>query len=410
MAIVKPFRAIRPDWDKAHLVASRSYGDYPREELQQLLRDNPLSFLQIIYSGRSSAEQEIGGERYLGVRERFLKFLEQGIFLRDGKPGFYLYGTERDGLGSLGLFCACSLSDYRSGIIKKHEETLVVREQGFANYLYRAGFNAEPVLMAFSDPGQIQEIFEKIAERAPDCRFMDPEGSRHSLWKVDDPWELEELEITFGGLGSLYIADGHHRCASSNLVALQRAAREGAHSGCEPYNYFMACLVPESQIRIQGYNRMVRDLNGLDKATFLQALEVNFTVTQHSGTFSGPMAKHSFGMYLEGDFYSLYLRGEHRFEDPLEALDVQILQRTVLRPILGITDPRKGDRISFIHGKDNLKQMQDKIDRGDFAVGFALLPPAMGDIKALADAGAVMPPKSTYIEPKPICGLAIYEL
>src|SRR5690606_3515493 len=235
-------------------------------------------------------------------------------------------------------------------------------------------------------------------------------GGVHKLWKITSQEDISQIEGAFARIGSLYIADGHHRSASSNLLARRMELGNGSHSGREPYNYFMAYLIPESQIKIDQYNRMVRDLNGFSKAEFMRALEKHFMLSQPEENYKGPKEKHEFGMYLEGSFHSLYLRPEYGFANVLEALDSQILFQTVLRPILGITDPGKQERISYVHGRDNPSRMKELVDRGEFAVGFCLMPTTMEEIKAIADAGLVMPPKSTYIEPKPKSGLAIYEL
>lgn len=410
MAIVKPFRAIRPHREKVHFVSSRPYGDYGSEELAQHLRDNPLSFLQIINPGLDSGNGTGNGERYREVRARYLEFLDKNILERDAEPGFYLYLIEKGDMRSLGFFCACSVEDYRNGVIKKHEDTLKGRENLFADYLYQVGFNAEPVLMAYPDNERINEIFRAKAEDTPECWFTASNGGIHKLWKITSQRDIAQIEEAFAQVGSLYIADGHHRSASSDQLARKREAGNGSHCGREPYNYFMAYLIPESQIRIDQYNRMVRDLGGFSKTEFLKALEKHFRLLERDGAYDGPKEKHEFGMYLEGSFHSLYLRPEYGFANVLEALDSQILFQTVLRPILGITDPGKQDRISYVHGRDNPSRMKELVDRGEFAVGFCLLPTTMAEIKAIADAGLVMPPKSTYIEPKPKSGLAIYEL
>ncbi len=410
MAIVKPFKAIRPCRDKAAFVTSRPFGDYGSEELRLQLRDNPLSFLQIIIPGQEPAKGPGAGERYRGVRDRYLEFLDKNILQRDGEPGFYLYLIEKGDLRSLGFFCACSVEDYRKGVIKKHEGTLKGREDLFADYLYRVGFNAEPVLMTYCDNEGIDKIFLAKAKEVPECAFTASDGGIHKLWKITDQGDIARIEEGFAQVGSLYIADGHHRSASSNLLARRMELGNGSHCGQEPYNFFMAYLIPESQIKIDQYNRMIRDLNGLTTAEFLVALEKHFRLTPRDGTYSGPKEKHEFGMYLDGSYHSLYLRAEYGFANALEALDSQILYQTVLRPILGINDPGNRDRISYLHGRDNTSRMKELVDRGEYAVGFCLLPTTMEEIKAIADAGLVMPPKSTYIEPKPKSGLAIYEL
>ena len=386
MAIVKPFKAIRPTRDKAFFVASRSYEEYSKEELKAVLQYNPFSFLHIINPGFKFEKNIKGKERFGLVHNRYLEFLEENIFQKDDEPSFYLYQIEKDDFKSLGFFCACSVDDYRNNVIKKHEDTIQDREELFADYLHTVGFNAEPVLMTYEDNELVDEIFQRKIERKPEYDFTTTDRVNHKLWKISYPEGIEKLEKAFGGLNALYIADGHHRSASSSLLADLKKSENDNHTGEEAYNYFMAYLIPESQMRVFEFNRMVKDLNGLSK-------------------------KHEFSMYLEGEFYTLHLRKtNHEFTDALSKLDTQILYKTILEPILGITDLRNDKRICYGYGKNNLIQMKDSVDSGNYAVGFSMVPTTIEEIKAIADASLVMPPKSTYIEPKLRSGLAIYEL
>lgn len=410
MAVVRPFKAIRPTRDKVSFVASRSYEEYSDEELKSVLQYNPFSFLHIINPGFKFHKNITGKDRFHLVRNRYLEFLEENTLQKDEEDSFYLYQIEKDDFKSLGFFCACSVSDYRNDIIKKHEDTIKQREELFAEYLHTVGFNAEPVLMTYADNSAVWEIFQEEIQRKPMYDFTTTDHFNHSLWKISNKKALTKLETAFAQMDALYIADGHHRSASSNLLAQQMESENKGHTGNEPYNYFMAYLIPESQIRIYEFNRMVKDLNGFSKEEFLIQLDEHFRIEKQEEAPLKPSKKHQFSMYLDGDFYSLYLRTNYILSDALSRLDTQILYKAILEPILGITDLRNDERISYGHGKNNLIQMKDNVDKGKFAVGFSLLPTTIEEIKAIANAGLVMPPKSTYIEPKLRSGLAIYEL
>ncbi|MDC6364947.1 MULTISPECIES: DUF1015 domain-containing protein [Flavobacteriaceae] len=411
MAKIRPFKAIRPAKDKVSFVASRSYEEYSKGELRCILKYNPFSFLHIINPGFKFEKTITGKERFRLVRNRYLEFLEDAIFQKDEEACFYLYQIGKGDFKSLGFFCACSVEDYRKDVIKKHEDTIQRREQLFADYLYTVGFNAEPVLMTYADDDSISKLFRKEITKQPEYDFTTTDRVSHKLWKISDSGTIAHLETIFSTMDPLYIADGHHRSASSNLLAEKMENENTSHSKTEAYNFFMAYLIPESEIKIYEFNRMVRDLNGLSKEEFLIKLDEFYRIEKKDDGLYKPTKKHHFSMYLEGEFYSLYLRKtKYNFTDALSALDTQILYKTILEPILGIKDLRNDKRISYGYGKHNLIKMKDSVDSGTFAVGFSLVPINIDEIKAIADAGLVMPPKSTYIEPKLRSGLTIYEL
>ncbi|MEM8999961.1 MAG: DUF1015 domain-containing protein [Bacteroidota bacterium] len=411
MAVVQPFKAIRPTKDKVAFVASRSYEEYSEEELTSVLKYNPFSFLHIINPGFKFNKSTSGKERFKLVHNRYLEFLENEVFLKEEQPCFYLYQIKKGDFSTLGFFCATSVVDYQNNTIKKHEETIAKREVLFADYLNTVGFNAEPVLMTYPDDNTITAIFEKEVTGPPEYDFTTTDRIRHRLWKIDNPNNIETLQNAFARIDVLYIADGHHRSASSKLLAEKLKSKNEAHTGNEPYNFFMSYLIPESEIKIYEFNRMVKDLNGLSKKEFLVQLDEYFRIEKKDDGIYKPSKKHHFSMYLDGEFYSLYLRKKvYHFTDALSRLDTQILHKTILEPILGIHDLRNDKRISYGYGKHNLIKMKDSIDCGNFTVGFSLTPITINEIKAIADANLVMPPKSTYIEPKLRSGLAIYEL
>ncbi len=411
MADIKPFKAIRPAEDKVGFVASRSYQEYSRRELNAVLDFNPFSFLHIINPGYKYAKNVSGQERFKLVHNRYLEFLEDNIFLKDAQDSLYLYQMRKGSTTFTGLFCGTSVKEYRADRIKKHENTLQGREELFANYLETVKFNAEPVLMTYADDKTIAEILKKEMQSESEYLFTTRDKITHQLWTISDAKTITALQKAFQKIDALYIADGHHRSASSNLLAVNAEKKNPNHTGKEPYNYFMSYLLPESEIRIYEFNRMVKDLNQLSKEEFLIQLDEFYRIENQGDIGYKPTKKHHFSMYLDGEFYSLYLRKKvYQFTDALSELDTQILFKTILEPILGIRDLRKDKRIQYGYGKHNVIKMKDDIDKGKFAVGFSLVPITISEIKAIADAGLVMPPKSTYIEPKLRSGLTIYEL
>ncbi len=411
MAIIKPFKGIRPAADKVAHVASRSYEDYSKEELKANLQFNPFSFLHIINPGFKFHKRVSGEERFTLVHNRYMEFLEEKVFIKDAEAGFYLYQINRNGFQCCGIFCATSVADYRNNIIKKHENTIESREQLFAHYLDTVKFNAEPVLMTYPDDPLIEQIIRNAKQREPDYFFTSPDRTTHQLWRIAKKNNIEEITKAFSKIAALYIADGHHRSASSDLFARWCEDRNPKHSGKEAYNFFMSYLIPESEIKIYEFNRMVKDLNGHSKESFLVQLDTLYRIKKTDQELYKPTKKHHFSMYLDGEFYSLYLR-KHvlPLSDPLSKLDTHILFKTILEPILGIRDLRNDKRIQYGYGKHNVLRMKNDIDKGNFAVGFNLVPITMEEIKAVADAELVMPPKSTFIEPKLKSGLVIYEL
>ena len=360
MAEIKPFKAIRPTKDKVAFVTSRSYQDYPEQELEAILRYNPFSFLHIINPGYKFSKEVAGKERFNMVHNRYLEFLEGNIFLKDSKDSFYIYQIEKNNFKCCGFFCAASVQDYQDDLIKKHEDTISQREQLFAKYLKTVGFNAEPVLMTYSDNSSIEAILDKEKKKEPEYYFTTPDRVKHTLWLVSDDEALNGLVDEFTKIDALYIADGHHRSASSSLLANINKMSNSNHTGKEPYNYFMCYMIPESEIRIYEFNRLVKDLNGYTKEEFLIQLDACFRIEKKGSVLYKPTKKHHFSMYLDGDFYSLFLRKKvYKFTDVLSKLDTQILYKTILEPILGISDLRTDERIAYGFGKHNVIQMKD---------------------------------------------------
>ncbi|MFH4968858.1 DUF1015 domain-containing protein [Gaetbulibacter sp. M240] len=411
MAKIIPFKAVRPTRDKVSLVASRSYQSYTQDELEARLDYNPFSFLHIINPGYKYHQDITGKERYTLVRNRYMEFREDHIFKQDKISAYYIYKiVNRDGFSFSGIVAAASAEDYKNDVIKKHEDTIEFRERVFKDYLKTVGFNAEPVLLTYPDNKVIGLIIEKIQQERAEFEFTTTYRDTHYLWKLEDPELVKSIQDEFEGMETLYIADGHHRSASSCLLAEDLKSENNNHTGKEAYNFFMSYLIPESNLKIFEFNRLIKDLNGLSKEAFLIKLDTVFRIENRGSELYKPTQKHHFSMYLDGDFYSLYLRkSNHSFNTALDALDTQILYKTVLEPILGIDDLRNNTRIEYSHGKNDLVSIKDKVDDGLFAVGFGLVPITIEEMKAIADEGLTMPPKSTFIEPKLRSGVTIYE-
>lgn len=411
MAKILPFKAVRPTRDKVSLVASRSYQTYTQAERDARLEYNPFSFLHIVNPGYKYDRELKGSERYKLVRNRYLEFKEDHVFSRDETPSYYIYKiVDREKQVFNGIIGAASAQDYEKNIIKKHEETLEYRERIFKDYLKTVGFNAEPVLLTYPDNPVLSAIINKTQNERAEFEFTTTYRDTHYLWKIDNPQVIAAIMSEFQKIPSVYIADGHHRSASSHLLYTDEKNSNPNHSGQESYNQFMTFLIPESELKINEFNRLIKDLNGLSKEEFLIQLDTIFRIENRGKMPYKPSKKHHFSMYLDGDFYSLFLRKTlYNFKTSLDALDPQVLYNTILKPILGIEDLRNDIRIDYINGKKDIINMKSKIDNGDFAVGFGMVPINIDEMKNIANDGLKMPPKSTFIEPKLRSGVTIYE-
>ncbi len=405
MAKIVPFRAVRPAADKVSLVTSRSYDEYSAAELASQLDFNPFSFLHVLNPAYVNQQKAGLEKRFKLVAQKYRDFKSEEILIREEQPVMFLYQIHSKSRDFIGIIAATSIMDYQSDVIRKHEDTLQYRVELFKDYLHQTGFNTEPVLITYPDDAKLSAWIESKRAQTPLYEFSTTKKEKHTLWKIDADGELAFLEKQFENIGNLYIADGHHRSASAELLY-----EEDKNSGNQNLNYFMSFLIAESNVRIYEYNRIIRDLNGLSKTDFLDELGKSFWVKNKEQELWKPAKKFQFGMYLDGEFYALQLKDENSFTTVAESLDAQILYDKVLQPILGITDLRNDERIDYIPGNQSITTIKEVIDEGDFEIGFMLFPTEISEIKALADNNLIMPPKSTYIEPKFRSGLVVYEL
>lgn len=411
MATIKPFKAVRPTRDKVALVSSKSYETYPEDELNSKLAYNPFTFLHVVNPGYKYHKQDITGEqRFKLVHNRYLEFKEDQIFTQDEKPALYVYQKITPTHSFSGIITATSTQDYHDNTIKIHERTLKKRELLFENYLKNTGFNAEPVLLTYPDDNTVNKIIQKYQQKRAEYEFTSTDKNVHLLWVVEDPNDIQALVDAFEKISTLYIADGHHRTTSSCLLAKNLADENPKHTGKEDYNFFMSYLLSESQLSIYEFNRFIKDLNNLTPDEFLIELDTYFRIEKRGQELYKPKEKHHFSMYLKGEFYALYLRkSAYEFNDELSKLDAEILYRTVLKPILGIKDIRNDSKIIYSQDKSDGLELKTKVDSGDFKVSFGMMPTTIDEIKTIVDKGLVMPPKTTYIEPKLRSALTIYE-
>ncbi|HCQ14563.1 DUF1015 domain-containing protein [Flavobacterium sp.] len=405
MSKIIPFKAVRPTPDKVALVTCRNYDDYSPAELASWLDFNPYSFLHVINPAYVHSQKITLDKRFKGVAHKYQDFKNDGVFLEDEKAAFFLYEIQTKSQSFIGIVAGTSIEDYKNNVIKKHEDTLQYRVELFKDYLHQTGFNTEPVLITYPDNQEINLWISEKKKEQPIYHFSTTNKEKHTLWKIETDAEIAWLENQFEKIPELYIADGHHRSASAELLYDQNKAL-----GNENLNNFMSFLIAESNVKIYEFNRIIRDLNGNSKDIFLEKLSENFIIKSKEQELWKPQSKFEFGMYLDGAFYALFYKLENNTTSLLENLDAQILYDKVLQPILGIEDLRNDERIEYIPGKQSILTIKELVDEGEFEVGFMLFPSDISEIKALADNNLIMPPKSTYIEPKFRSGLMVYEL
>ncbi len=405
MSKIIPFKAVRPTADKVGLVTCRNYDDYSSAELAAWLSFNPYSFLHVIHPAYVHSQKITLDKRFKGVAHKYQDFKNDGVFVEETKPVFFVYEIQTKTNSFTGIVAGTSIDDYKNNVIKKHEDTLQYRVELFKDYLHQTGFNTEPVLITYPDNNSINKWIADKKKNIPLYNYSTTNKEKHQLWKIDNEEDIQWLQQQFEQIPELYIADGHHRSASAELLHDEYKAE-----GNDNLNYFMSFLIAESEVKIYEFNRIIRDLNGYEVNDFLAQLDEHFIIKNKEQELWKPQSKFEFGMYLDGNFYALFYKLENNNPTILENLDAQILYDKVLHPLLGIEDLRNDERIEYIPGKQSVLTIKELIDEGEFEVGFMLYPSDISEIKALADNNLIMPPKSTYIEPKFRSGLMVYEL
>lgn len=410
MARVIPFRAVRPQKKYAGEVASFPYDVLDREEGRAIVRDNPRNFLRVEKS-EIDVPDEIRDDDprvFARARENLRNFIGEGVLFQEEKPCFYIYRQKAAGREQYGLVGCVSVAEYEAGLIKKHELTRVDKENERVNHIETAGAQTGLVFLLYRSREAIDRIIAAIMKAPPEYDFTTPDGVTHTAWVVCDDGTIDELKREFSKVECLYIADGHHRAASAATVARARRGRNPAHNGAEEYNTFVATLFSHEQLKILDYNRVVKDLQGMTGQEFLDRIGEKFTVTP-GFTKRSPSSPHQFGMYLQGTWYRLEAKPAiYEKADLIGKLDVSILQDHLLGSVLGIKDPRTDDRIKFVGGIRGMDELERMVDQLGYAVAFSLCPPGISELIRIADAGMIMPPKSTWFEPKLRSGLFVH--
>ncbi len=413
MAKVIPFKAIRPVSDKVHLVASRSVDGYNSAELRDKLAGNPFTFLHVINPDFDDGIKTKPGskERLQKVKNAFKRFVREKVFQRDEQPCYYLYRQIKENNEYLGIIACTSIDDYMNGVIKIHEQTLTTREEKLKDYLEVCEFNAEPVLFCYPNDEVIDQLSDDISKSRADYDFTTTDKVRHSVWIIDSRKSVKLIAERFHTIPHIYIADGHHRSASSALLGKLRRSTKKSYTGEEAFNYYLGVFFPESHLKIYDYNRVVKDTNGLSVADILNKLKTDFEVDALDAKDFKPQQKHVISMYIENKWYALKAKSTiYNPKDPIGSLDADILTKHILSPILNIHDLKTDKRIGFVPGIKGSGELKKLVDEGKAAIAFGLFPVTMEHLKWIADTNNIMPPKSTWVEPKMRSGLLIYSL
>lgn len=414
MAVIKPFKGIRPPKALVEQVASRPYDVLNSAEAREEAGDNEKSLYHII---KPEINFPVGTDEhdpcvYDSAAQHFQMFQDKGWLVQDEKENYYVYAQTMNGKTQYGLVVGAYVPDYMNGVIKKHELTRRDKEEDRMKHVRVNNANIEPVFFAYPDNAELDAIVAKYTAQQPEYDFIAPgDGFGHTFWIIDRQEDIDAITKAFAAMPALYIADGHHRSAAAALVGAEKAKQNLDHKGDEEYNYFMAVCFPANQLTIIDYNRVVKDLNGLSAEEFLSAISKNFVVEEKGAEIYKPQALHNFSLYLEGKWYSLTAKeGTYNDEDPIGVLDVTISSNLILDEILGIKDLRSDKRIDFVGGIRGLGELKKRVDSGEMKVALALYPVSMKQLMDIADSGNIMPPKTTWFEPKLRSGLVIHKL
>ena len=414
MAVVKPFRGLRPNKEFAEKVAAPPYDVINSAEARELAKDNPLSFLHI-----TKPEIDLAHDVnlydyavYAKGAENLKKFRAEAILVQDAKPCFYLYQQIMDEHKQVGLVAGASVAEYDQNKIKKHELTRIEKEDDRLQHILSLSAQTGPVFLTYRAKPAINAFINRLIEAEPEYDFTSSDGIRHTLWVVSDEAAIKRIEDDFAEIPELYVADGHHRSAAASRACARLSGENPGHRGDEAYNYFLTVIFPHNQMQILDYNRIVADLNGLSKDEFIDQVRTRFLIREYTNIRGyKPMVKHDFGMYLDRAWYRLSaIPGTWDDSDPQQRLDVSLLYENLLKPVLNIGDPRTDKRIDFVGGMRGLNELKKRVNSGEMAVAFSMFPTRIEDLIAIADAGLIMPPKSTWFEPKLRSGLVTHLL
>lgn len=402
-ALIKPFKAFRPTRDKVHLVASRPYYAYSKNVLEAKLESNPYSFIHIINPefNKEDRTEPNSNERFENVRKAFEVFIQKGIFIQEEKEAFYIYKQSGSKRSYIGIIGGASVQDYDNGVIKIHEQTLTEREEVFKRYLDICGFNAEPVLLTYPDSANINSFINNFVVARPEYEFTTTDLLKHELWVVDNPDDIAFITKEFSKIPAIYIADGHHRSASSSLLAKE-------HLDNEAKQFFLSFFITESSMDIFDFNRLITDTGAISEKEIIEKIKPIFSVEEVALNYK-PQQIHELTLHFADKCYKLNYLKDTAALSPVERLDAQILSSTILEPIFGIKDLKTDKRVYFMEGIQGVEKLRNEISNGKAKIAFGLYPVSFEQLKEIADTNNIMPPKSTWIEPKMRSGLTIYK-
>lgn len=411
MARIKPFSAIRPSQEKADKIAALPYDVYNRREAKEEVERNPESFLKI-----DRAETQMGDEVdtydpkvYQKAHDTLWNMVEDGSFVKEETSCYYIYELTMDGRIQTGIAACASIDDYERGVIKKHENTRAEKEQDRINHVNICNAQTGPIFLAYRSNPTINAVVDVVKKKESLYDFVSEDGIRHRVWVISEQAQIDAVEAAFASIGEIYIADGHHRAASAVRVGQMRREEHPDYTGDEEFNFFLSVLFPDEQLMIMDYNRVIKDLNGMSETAFLDKVSEIFQVEPLDAQHVKPERKGEFSMYLAGTWYKCRIRPEDCTDDPVEGLDVSLLQKKLLSPVLGIKDPKTDSRIDFVGGIRGMEELKRRCET-DCAAAFAMYPTSIQELFAVADAGLLMPPKSTWFEPKLRSGIFIHAL